>query len=428
LVQRSYLLNQLDDQLQSVTPGASALIVRLNAPNGRAAGLQLALSEYYVGHIDNNGRLETLVAPSGDPGLVPELPTDLVPGTPRTVPTVSGSTKRVRVVESELVNGSLGVFAISTANTEAAVRRLIVTEGIVSAIVLAVMGLVVFWVIRLGIRPIRRMTDAADAITAGAVDRRVEVPADGTEAARLGQALNTMIDTTQATESRLRQFVSDASHELRTPLTTLRGYTALYDAGGFADQTDLDDAMRRMGQEATRMSRIVDELLLLAKLDEHGAPSPEPVELGIVLNDLASDVRVVQPERPVKVECAEPVMVMIDRDHLMQAISALTTNVLRHTDPSVELTLRASRVDGRARVEVTDRGQGIAEADLPHLFDRFYRADPGRSRASGGNGLGLAIVASIITSNSGTYGVKSIVGLGSTFWFELPLAPPPVAV
>jgi two-component system OmpR family sensor kinase len=423
LVQRSYLLQQLDNQLESFTPGASTVIGRLTVANGRAGGLETVFSEYYIGHIDRAGRLETLVAPTADPELVPNLPSGLVPGTPRTVASASGGSARVRVIETELSNGSIGVFGLSTGNVEAATRRLVFTEAISAAIVLAAMGLVVFWVIRLGIRPIRRMTAAADAITAGSTDHRVDVPADGTEAARLGKALNTMIDTTQATESRLRQFVSDASHELRTPLTTLRGYAALYEAGGFTEKAELDDAMRRMGQEATRMSRIVDELLLLAKLDEHGAPSPEPVEIGAVLNDLASDIRVVQPGRPVEVTCDAPLTVMIDRDHLVQAVSALTTNALRHTDPFAQLALRAFRVADRARIEVADRGAGIAEADVTHLFDRFYRADSARSRTSGGNGLGLAIVASIISSNNGTYGVQSTVGVGSTFWFELPVAP-----
>lgn len=205
----------------------------------------------------------------------------------------------------------------------------------------------------------------------------------------------------------------------------MRGYAALYEAGGFKSKEELDDAMRRMGDQAARMARIVDDLLLLARLNEHGAPTPEPVEIVPVLNDLASDITVVQPQRPVTVDVGEPVTVMIDRDHLTQAITALTTNALRYTDIGSEIILRAKVIDGRARVEVSDRGVGIAAADLPKLFDRFYRADSARSRAAGGNGLGLAIVASIISSNHGTYGVESVVGLGSTFWFELPLATDP---
>lgn len=426
LVQRSYLMGQVDQQLTNLTPAAGAVILRLASPTTRPNAqnaLQSEFSEFYVGRVAPDGRLQTFVAPVIDTELVPELPTVPVYGTPLTVRTSAGSVKRVRIIETRLNDGSISVFGVSLSTTEAAVRRLIITEGIASLIVLSVMGLVVFWVVRLGIRPIRRMTEAADAISAGSIDTRVDVPVDGTEAARLGHALNTMIDTTQATETRLRQFVSDASHELRTPLTTLRGYTALYEAGGFERKEDLDDAMRRMGNEAARMGRIVDDLLLLAKLDEHGAPAPEPVELGGVLRDLASDITVVQPGRPVSVECSDPVIALIDRDHLTQTITAFTTNALRYTDATAEIILRASVSKGRARVEVSDRGPGIVEADLPRLFDRFYRADSGRSRAAGGNGLGLAIVASIISSNHGTYGVNSVVGLGSTFWFELPTAP-----
>ena len=428
LLQRSYLMSQVDRQLEGISPASGVVISRLAAgasrPNTQTI-LQTEFSEYFVGRVGPDGQLTSYIAPASDPELVPALPSQPEYGKPVTVPTVSGTSNRVRIIETRLGDGSTGIFGVSLARTEPAVRRLIITEAIASLIVLSVMGLVVFWVMRLGIRPIRRMTEAADAISAGSLDARIDVPDDGTEAARLGQALNTMIDTTQATEARLRQFVSDASHELRTPLTTLRGYTSLYEAGGFTTTEELDDAMRRMGSQAARMGRIVDDLLLLAKLDERSAPAPEPVDLGEVLRDLASDIAVVQPDRPVIIDCRGPVTVLIDRDHLIQAITALITNALRYTDASAEVILRANAVDGRARVEVSDRGPGIAADDLPKLFDRFYRADPGRSRAAGGNGLGLAIVASIISSNHGTYGVESVVGLGSTFWFELPLAVDP---
>ena len=424
MLQRSYLMGQVDQQLEGIVPVSGSVIARLatsasrpNAPNV----LQSEFSEYFVGRVTQDGQLTTYITPASDPDLTPVLPSSPDLGSPATVRTASGSGRQMRIIETRLGDGSIGIFGLSLATTEAAIRRLVITETVASLIVLSVMGLVVFWVLRLGIGPIRRMTEAADAITAGSLDARVEVPASGTEAARLGLALNTMIDATQATETRLRRFVSDASHELRTPLTTLRGYTALYEAGGFTNEGELDDAMRRMAQEAARMGRIVDDLLLLAKLDEHGAPSPEAVELGAVLRDLASDIAVVQPGRPVSVECPAPLVVMIDRDHLVQAVTAFTTNAMRYTDPSTEMILRASVVDDRARVEVMDRGPGIAESELPRLYDRFYRADAGRARAAGGNGLGLAIVASIISSNQGTYGVQSVVGLGSTFWFELPL-------
>ena len=169
------------------------------------------------------------------------------------------------------------------------------------------------------------------------------------------------------------------------------------------------------------MGRIVDDLLLLARLDEGSAANPTRVEIGSVLRDVATDASVVQPTRPVSVSSDVPLTVMIDRDHLLQAVAALTTNVLRHTDESTPLVLRSSAVDGRARIEVIDSGPGIPAEELPRIFDRFHRTDTARTRASGGTGLGLAIVASIVTNNGGTYGVVSEVGVGSTFWFELPL-------
>jgi len=423
LVQRSYLMRQVDKQLETIAAAPGGVIARISAATNRPnAQLELRsdFSEFYLGRILANGQLQTFVAPVSDPELVPVLPVEPSLGDPVTVPTSAGTTGKIRIIEAKLADGTIGVIGLSLLTTEQAIRRLALTQAIASFVVLGVMALVVFWVLRLGIRPIRRMTEAADAIVAGSVDARVEVPENRTEAARLGHALNSMIDATQESEIRLRQFVSDASHELRTPLTTLRGYTALYEAGGFEEKADLDDAMRRMGNEAARMSRIVDDLLLLAKLDEHGAPEPEPVEVGSVLRDLASDIAVVQPGRPVTVECPEPATVMIDRDHLIQAITAFTTNALRYSDEDAEIILSGVVHEDRVRVEVRDRGQGIAESELPKLFDRFYRSDTARTRTTGGNGLGLAIVASIISNNHGTYGVQSVVGLGATFWFELP--------
>lgn len=420
LVERSYLREQVDSEIEGVTRVAGPIIARLS--QNRNAVVSAEFSQYYIGRIGADGRLQTLVAPAADPDLVPRVGQQPDFGSPRTVSSQSGDASRVRIVERRLADGSIAVVGRSLEPVESAIRRLVVTEAIASLVVLALFALIVFWVVRLGLRPIRRMTETADAITAGATDVRVEVEHDGTEAARLGQAFNTMLDARQTSEERLRQFVADASHELRTPLTTLRGYTSLYESGGFPDQASLDDGMRRIGQEAARMGRIVDDLLLLARLDEHGPALPTRVEVAPVLRDLASDVSVVQPTRPVVVDCDESLAVMIDRDHLMQALSALTTNAMRHTDENVEVRLRGVVVDGRARLEVTDRGQGIAEIDVPHLFDRFYRSDRARSRATGGNGLGLAVVASIVASNGGTYGVVTAEGLGSTFWFELPSA------
>ena len=231
-------------------------------------------------------------------------------------------------------------------------RRLMVAIGAAGLVIAAIVGLVVWWVIRLGLRPIRQMTEAADAITAGAVERRVEVPAGRTEASRLGIALNTMIDTSQESEARLRRFVADASHELRTPLTTLRGYTSLYASGGLVDDSAVSDSMRRMNSEAARMARIVEDLLLLAELDEHGARRHDSFDLVPHLRDAVSDMRVVQPERPILLDAPESLVVVGDADQLVQVVGALTTNAMRYTPATTEIVVRARHDAGTTRVEV----------------------------------------------------------------------------
>ncbi len=423
VVQRNYVIGQLDDQLEALAPNARVIVTRLSTETGRSVGPGVALTEYYVGRITPDGELVTLVTPSADPEMVPDVSNPSALTEPGTRPTTSGVSARARVLVTPLPDGSQAVFAASQARANASSRRLTAAIALAGAVIVTVLGLVVWWVIRLGLRPIRAITDAADAITAGAGDRRVEAGPEGTEAARLADAFNTMIDTNQAADGRLRQFVADASHELRTPLTTLRGYASLRAAGGLTDDAAVDDAMRRMGAEAARMARIVDDLLLLAELDEHGSRLHDRVDLAAVLEDLASDLRVVQPDRSVVVDAPTPVVVLGDRDQLVQAVAALTGNALRYTPTSAGLELRARALGEWARVEVTDRGPGIDPAELPRLFDRFYRGGgEGRSAESGGSGLGLAIVASITAAHGGHHGAVSEPGRGSTFWIDLPTA------
>ena len=291
----------------------------------------------------------------------------------------------------------------------------------------AVVGLLLWWVDRLGLRPIAEMTDAADAITAGDTTRRVPPGPPGTEAARLGEALNAMIDTNAATQERMRRFVADASHELRTPLTTLQGYAALHtgrvgpptDAGTPAD-AEMADAMRRMGDEAARMRRLVDGLLDLARLDDLGVLEREPVDLAVVVRDVASDLRVVAPDRVVTVEAPATLVVTGDRDRLTQALVGLTSNAVRHTPAGTPVWLTLVELADAVRVDVADAGPGIPPEHLAHVFERFHRVDRGRSSASGGTGLGLAIVDAIARAHGGSASVTSQPGRGSTFSLTLP--------
>lgn len=440
-VYRSSLTEQLDERLETYAAVAPQIVARsgvlgdlgelgrggFGPPTGTPAGGPPGgqVSDIFLGVVRDDGTIQPVVTPVVDPQAVPVLDPAVLTDAATTVATAGGVGDRMRVrvveVDTPLLPGPLQiVVGSSTAEIETSFRRLRTAALGAGAIVAAVLGLVGWWVVRLGLRPIRTMTDAADAIAAGRTDTRVPTFAAGTEAARLGRALNTMIDANRTTEDRLRQFVADASHELRTPLTTLRGYTALHEAGGLRDDAAVADAMRRMGSEASRMTLMVDDLLLLADLDAQRPLDHRPIDVARLLGDLADDARVVQPDRSIDVQTEPGVTLAADQARLTQAVAALISNALRHTPPTAALHLRASSTDSHVMIDVIDEGPGIAQEHLVHLFERFYRVDPSRSRADGGSGLGLAIVAAIADAHGGTATATSTSGEGTTFRIALP--------
>ena len=424
-VQRALEVRRLDSQLTALAETPRALLLASQRVSG---GTEIAgLSDVYVGRMGPDGRLVTVLAPTSDPALVPFVRAGEAIPSPQGRRTVSGEARSVRVLTVALPSGrSEAVLAVPTTAADASTRRLAVTLGLAGAVVAVLVGLLLWWVDRLGLRPIAAMTEAADAITDGDTSRRVPAGPEGTEAARLGQALNAMIDTTTATHDRMRRFVADASHELRTPLTTLQGYAALHatrppgplDAAG---RRQVDDAMRRIGDEAARMRRLVDGLLDLAGLEEGTGVRHEPVDLGPLLRDVAADLRVVAPGRVVTLEVPESLVVSGDRDRLTQAVVGLTSNAVRHTPAGTPVTVRArAERPGVVQIEVVDAGPGIPAEHLPHLFDRFYRVDRGRATASGGTGLGLAVVDAVARAHGGSVAVASEPGRGTTFALILP--------
>ena len=422
-VQRTYLIGQLDAQLAGYA--TSPRVVIASSGTDRA---EVALSEVYVGRLFGDGRLVTVIAPSDDPKLLPDLAAGDVLTVPAGRGTTGGNAHAVRVVTAPLRTDVQAVFAIPTRKVDQTIAQLAATMTAGGFAVLLVIGLVIWWTYRLGLKPFADLTEAAHAITRGERRRRVSPGSAGTDAHELARAFNTMLDANQASEERMRRFIADASRELRTPLKTLTGYSSLYarparatTAYGLVEQQGISDAMRRINAESTRMARIVNDLFLLKELDSGVSGNADRVDLGAVLRDAAADVRVIQPERTVLVDAGNGLTVPGDQQRLQQAITALTSNALRFTPPSAALTVRGLKVGKQlVRVEVADAGPGIAPAELPHLFDRFYRADPGRGRASAGSGLGLAVVAAIVGAHGGQYGVSSLPGRGSTFWFELP--------
>jgi two-component system OmpR family sensor kinase len=271
------------------------------------------------------------------------------------------------------------------------------------------------------------MTATAGAIAAGDLSQRVPAEPEGTEARDLGDALNGMLTTIEgafaeraASEARLRRFVADASHELRTPVTTIRGYAELYRHGGLSEPDDLDQAMRRTEQESVRRASLVDDLLLLARLDEGRPLARDPVDLGVLGIDAAADARAVAPDRVVTADVAEGVTVDGDEDRLRQVVGNLVGNALVHTPAGTPVSVRVHNGGGRAVVEVHDDGPGMTPEVAERAFERFSRADASRSRHAGGSGLGLAIVRAIVVAHGGDVALDTALGHGTTVRVELP--------
>jgi two-component system OmpR family sensor kinase len=334
--------------------------------------------------------------------------------------------------------GSVLVEAIPLTGTNAALHRLLLLEFLVSWAVLIALAAAAWLIIRLSLRPLQKMADTAGEIAQGNLSRRVEEVDERTEVGRLGAALNVMlgrIETAfrerEASEERLRRFVADASHELRTPLTSIRGYSELFQHGLADRPADLDTAMRRIDSESTRMAGLVDDLLLLARLDQGRPLEGEPVDLAVLAEDAAQDARAVDPARTVTCEVRAQCRIIGDEGRLRQLLGNLVSNALAYTPAGspieivVDLEPPRGGARSRAMITVIDHGPGIGADAAVHVFERFWRSDPGRVRAQGGAGLGLSIVAAIADAHGGSVVLSETPGGGATFSVELPSEPGP---
>lgn len=435
----AYLVDQVDDRLAAAAEDGDR--DGGHGPPGTGHGY----SPYYVGVIDaGSATVRPLQTPDAVPGGDAAPTPDIDPDQARAAAAgddpcfTTGSDDpgvRYRVRATAARGGEpVTVVATSLADTDAAVSRLVAVEVLATALILGLLGLVAFWVLRLGVRPLKDMTRAAAAIarddgTGGDLSRRVPAAPGGTEAAELGATLNRMLAriesafaARQASEDRLRQFVGDASHELRTPVTTIRGYAELHRRGGLEDPGELAAAMRRTESEAERMAALVDDLLVLARLDQGRPVERRPVDLGVLAGDAAGDARVAAPGRTVRASTEEGVVVPGDENRLRQVLANLVRNAVVHTPPgtTVRVAVHRDRYTGAAVAEVSDDGPGMTAEQAAHAFDRFYRADPGRSRDRGGSGLGLAIVEAVALAHGGRAVLDTAPGRGTTVRVELP--------
>jgi two-component system, OmpR family, sensor kinase len=318
------------------------------------------------------------------------------------------------------------LLAAPLEDVDGTLHRLLLIELLVTGLVLAGIALLGLYVIRLGLKPLRAIEATAASIAAGDLSQRVEHADERTEVGRLGLALNAMLahiesafKAREASERKLRQFVADASHELRTPLAAVRAYAELFGRGAAERPDDLARSMTGIRRESERMTLLVDDLLLLARLDEGPPLEREPVELGAVISEAVETARTLDPTRTIEL-AIEPARVVGDRDRLRQIIDNLLSNARAHTPPGTHVHVSLKRSNGSAHLTVADDGPGMTHDQVAHVFERFYRTDASRTRASGGVGLGLSIVAAVAEAHGGAVSAESVPGSGTRFNVELP--------
>ena len=427
----SFLLDRTDSSLEESAhsirhPGGDR-----EAPPGVAVEVRSA---------DGTTVLATLptIAIPGQGTPNPRLPDTIPPPTERdgreavrtfTVPGEGGGRYRVRASAEEGATAML-VVSTSLADVDSTLHRLLLIELIVTALVIGGIAGLGLWLVRLGLKPLDAIGDTAAAIAAGDLSRRVERAEDRTEVGRLGLSLNAMLAqiesafrAREASERRLRRFVADASHELRTPLAAVRAYAELFDRGAADRPDDLERSMKGIGRESERMSLLVDDLLLLARLDDGRPLERDRVQLDEVVGEAVETAHAVDPGRPIELRI-DPAVVIGDRDRLRQIVDNLLSNVRAHTPPGTPVSVSVRGGNGTAEIAVRDSGPGLDEEHLAHVFERFYRADSSRARASGGVGLGLSIVAAVSEAHGGHVSARSRPGEGATFEIALPLAGP----
>jgi two-component system, OmpR family, sensor kinase len=480
----NYLLSQTDTALASnrTQDQATGIVQQYLADPSQFP--QPGIGPASVDWLTANGQLQHVVLPTQNrfgmhfhPQYVPgpAIPSgqQWAAGQTRTVPAQSGG-GRWRVIAFPItyvtlggtVNGTI-LVGTDVSNVYGTIGTLARIDLIVSGVVLVALAIAGIAIVRTSLRPLTDIELTAEAIAEGDLSRRVPDRDPRTEVGRLGRSLNAMLAQVEAafharerseaaarrSEERMRQFVADASHELRTPLTAIRGYAEYYrqrggatgngsrhaaptgaepglDADGRLSEPDVDRIMQRVEQESARMGVLVEDMLLLARLDRQRPIERRPVDMLTLAADAVQDARMIAPNRKIELTVGNGAFIVLgDEARLRQVISNLMSNALTHTPDGTPIDVRilANGPDGRLPVpsvtlEVDDHGPGLSKEQADRVFERFYRADQARRRKTGGAGLGLAIVRALVAAHGGTTGVDTAPGDGAKFWMTLPLA------
>lgn len=446
---RGYLYDRVDGQL------TNALNQTLSRPGGGGfqgnGGGGMPPSQFYVRYADGNG--EQIGFNDGNlSGSTPKIAKHALAAVNDrglyTVASVEGSTKwRVIEAKATLTNrltlvSTEGSILIATPLDEVqrTTSRLIRLELIVGGIVIAVLVLVSYVVVRRALKPLAEVEATAELIAAGDMTLRVKESDPRTEVGSLSRSFNTMLsqiesafrereaseEAARTSEGRMRRFIADASHELRTPLTSIRGFAELHRQGAIRDEEGVERAMTRIEGEATRMGVLVDDLLLLARLDQQRPLELKAVDLTELVTEAVHAAQAGAPEHRITLVREPGLTISLTGDHmrLRQVVGNLLANAVAHTPAGTPVEVAVSRRGSDAVVEVRDHGPGLSPEDAARVFERFYRADASRTKATGGSGLGLSIVSALVAAHGGSVELDTEPGQGATFRVVLPLTTP----
>ncbi|MDH6703766.1 two-component system OmpR family sensor kinase [Kitasatospora sp. MAA19] len=457
---RMQLVEQLDEQLQRYgLPLSRKGPVRVGTPDaGRpavTAKRSTLPSQYLVQYLSSDGKVQAVMRqPVSDTDPTPQLagldPTRTAPDVPFDLPDQRGHHSwRVLVLPlqaprtaaanpseyaSPATTATYVMVAVSREDIDATIGRLRSSFLAIGGAVLVLIAALGFFAVRAGLRPLRRIEAGAARIAAGELSHRMPELSPGTEVGRLSIALNGMLTQIEAafaaraeSEARMRRFVADASHELRTPLAGIRGFTELYRMGALPTDADVKRTMTRIESEAVRMGALVEDLLVLARLDEERPLDLAPMDLRTLAADALHDLTALDPTRPVALTgpsgtgAPGAAPVLGDEARLRQVVTNLVGNAVKHTPPGTPVRIGVGGAGGVCLLEVADAGPGLTEGQAQRVFDRFYRVDASRSRHDGGGaGLGLAIATALTRAHGGTLTLDTVPGAGATFRVELP--------
>jgi len=431
-IMRHSLINRIDQTLLDASRGWAQAPRRIPVTPIEGPNPARPPSNFYVRGIDPDGRVWLAVNDREAEPLLPDN-NDVGP-VPVTLGSINHSDVQWRAMTVRGPRGELTTVAIDLSDVASTVRALTWSQVGIGVAVLLVLGFVGYAVVHRSLRPLAEVEQTAAAIAAGELDRRVPQRDPRTEVGRLSLALNGMLaqiqnavasselsaDQARTSEDRMRRFITDASHELRTPLTTIRGFAELYRQGA---ARDVELLMNRIESESRRMGLLVEDLLLLARLDAQRPLEQHRVDLLMLASDAVHDARSVAPKRDITMEVFDgpgTPEVLGDEARLRQILGNLVANALQHTPESAGIAIRVGTREGDAVLEVRDEGPGMTEDDARRVFERFYRTDSSRARTSGGTGLGLSIVDSLVSAHGGTVSVITAPGRGCTFKVSMP--------